>query len=60
MKAFKKYQKEYQQKSLTSNLPSGEESWRAALEWFKNTMDEIEEHDMPITGEEVINRELEQ
>ena len=33
--------------------------WRAALEWFSKTMDEIEKHDISITGEEVINNELE-
>jgi hypothetical protein len=32
--------------------------WRAALEWFKKTMDEIEEKDLPIKGQEVIDGEL--
>ena len=36
------------------------DGWRDALEWFKNTMDEIEKYDVSVTGEEVINRELEQ
>ena len=33
--------------------------WRAALEWYRDTMDEIEAHDLPLHGREVIEQELE-
>jgi len=33
-------------------------AWRAALEWYKRTMDDITDHDIGISGEEVINKEL--
>jgi hypothetical protein len=34
--------------------------WRAALKWYRDTMNEIEKHDIPIAGEEVIKQELEE
>ena len=34
--------------------------YRVALEWYQDTMDEIEKHDLPIHGQEVIEQELEE
>lgn len=33
--------------------------WRGALEWYRKTMEEIEQHDLSIHGREVIEQELE-
>ena len=33
--------------------------WRAALEWYRATMEELERRDIPLHGQEVIEQELE-
>lgn len=70
MKACKKWwsrQGSRRQKlSISMSNPGGktyqegtEEGWRAALEWFKETMNEITDNDIAISGQEVIDSELE-
>jgi hypothetical protein len=64
MKAFEEYWKCGMLSGSPGSFPgaSAKEAaafnWRRALEWFKQTMDEIEEHDLPIKGQEVLEKEL--
>ena len=59
MKAFEEWRdKQYDGCQECSASPPGTE-WRAALEWYRDTMDEIEAHDLPLHGREVIEQELE-
>jgi len=62
MKVFEAFWNNVGQYEFSTYLTKSQSKvvWRAALEWFKKTLDEIEEHDLPIKGQEVLERELEE
>ena len=62
MKACEKWKKRFNvtHRGNMSYTPNFDQGWRAALEWFKKTMDEIENKDIGISGQEVIENELEE
>ena len=69
MEAFKKRQKQRCQSPCLGDserecavdcYDAHEEGWREALEWLRETMEEIEKYDIPISGQEVIEKELEE
>jgi hypothetical protein len=60
MKAFDKWFKKNKPYEVYSCMDMAEKAWRAALEWYQDTMDEIEKRDLPLHGREVIEQELEE
>jgi hypothetical protein len=60
MKEFEKHlAKNYPCVRVTSDdAEFARQNWRAALEWFKGVMDEIDKYDIPISGQEVLQKVL--
>ncbi len=63
MKAFEKWNRELPMREdetdfTVKTFQERRRTWRAALEWYKRTMDEITVKDIGISGQEVIDEEL--